>query len=212
MGQTIHIILVCAVLGGCASAGVPSASSLGGPNEPEPQKSAKAAPPGPAAAPEESSSGLGGIWSNFSSAFSSGAQPVAQTPVPAQPDSNEALRLVNDFRVKKNLTPLSIDPQVTAAAEALVKDMAKHDRMSHIGPDGQDVGKRLLAAGYPYRIAAENVAVGQASVEETIEGWEKNAPNSRNILLAGAKHAGIAYEYKPDTKYKTFWALVVAAP
>jgi uncharacterized protein YkwD len=89
--------------------------------------------------------------------------------------------------------------------------MAKHDHMSHIGPDGQDVGKRLIAAGYPYQIAAENVAVGQASLEETVEGWETNAPNSRNILLAGAKHAGIAYEYKPDTKYKTFWTLVVAA-
>jgi uncharacterized protein YkwD len=122
------------------------------------------------------------------------------------------LRLINDFRAKKNLTPLSIDPQVTAAAEALAKDMAMHDRMSHIGPDGQDVGKRLLAAGYPFRIAAENVAVGQASAGEAIEGWIKSAPNSRNIMLAGAKHAGIAYEYKTETKYKTFWVLVVAAP
>ena len=105
-----------------------------------------------------------------------------------------------------------MDPQVTAAAEALAKDMAKHDHMSHIGPDGQDVGRRLLAAGYPYRLAAENIAAGQASVEEAVEGWKKNGPNSRNILLAGAMHAGIAYEIRPDTKYKTFWTLVVAAP
>lgn len=212
MGQTIRILLICATLSGCASAGAPSSANLGSPNEPQAEKSATAASPSaPAAAPAESSSGLGSIWNNFSSAFSSGAQPIAQKPVPVQPDANEALRLINDFRAQKKLAPLSIDPQVTAAAEALAKDMANHDRMSHIGPDGQDVGKRLLAAGYPYRIAAENVAVGQASVGETIEAWEKSAPNSRNILLAGAKHAGIAYEYKPDTKYKTFWTLVVAA-
>jgi uncharacterized protein YkwD len=212
MGHTIRIMLICAALGGCASAGMPSLSNLGSASEPEPQKPAKTASSSEqAAAPAESSSGLGGIWKNFSSTFSSGAQPVAQKPVPAQTDPNEALRLINDFRAKKGLTPLSIDPQVAAAAEALAKDMAKHDRMSHIGPDGQDVGKRLLAAGYPYRIAAENVAVGQASVEETVEGWKKSAPNSRNILLPAAKHVGIAYEYKPDTAHKTFWALVVAA-
>jgi uncharacterized protein YkwD len=212
MGHTIRIMLVCAMLGGCASASMPSLSGLGGASEPEPPKLAKAASsPAPAAAPAESSSSLGGIWKNFSSTFSSGAQPVSQKPLPAQADPNEALRLINDFRLTKGLPPLSIDPQVTAAAEALAKDMAKHDRMSHIGPDGQDVGKRLLAAGYLYRIAAENVAVGQASVEETVEGWKKSGPNSRNILLGGAKHIGIAYEYKPDTAHKTFWALVVAA-
>jgi len=212
MGHTIRVMLICASLGGCAPASTPSLSSLGSPNEPDPQRTAKtASPPAPAAAPAESSSGLGGIWKNFSSAFSSGAQPVTQKPLPVQADANEALRLINEFRAKKNLTPLAIDPQVTTAAEALVKDMAKHDHMSHTGPDGQDVGKRLIAAGYPYRIAAENVAVGQTSLEETIEGWKKSAPNSRNILLAGAKHIGIAYENKPDTKYKTFWALVVAA-
>jgi uncharacterized protein YkwD len=213
MGQAIRIMLICSALGGCASMSTPSLTSLGSPGEPEAQKSAKA-PPAPAAAPAENSSGLGGIWKNFSSTFSSGAQPVTQKPppAPAQADANQALRLVNEFRAQKKLAPLSIDPQVTAAAEALAKDMAKHDRMSHIGPDGQDVGKRLIAAGYPFRIAAENVAVGQASVEETVEGWKKSGPNSRNILLAGAKHIGIAYEYKPDTKYKTFWTLVVAAP
>jgi uncharacterized protein YkwD len=209
MGQTIRIMLVCSALSGCGSMSTPSLTSLGGPNEPEPQKSAK---PAPAAAPAENSSGLGDIWKNFSSTFSSGGQPVTQKPAPAQADANEALRLINEFRAQKKLAPLSIDPQVTAAAEALAKDMAKHDRMSHTGPDGQDVGKRLTAAGYPFRIAAENVAVGQASVEETVEGWKKSGPNSRNILLAGAKHIGIAYEYKPDTKYKTFWTLVVAAP
>jgi uncharacterized protein YkwD len=213
MGRTIRIMLICTALCGCASVSTPSLTSLGSPGEPEPQKSAKTAlPPSPAAAPAENSSGLGGIWKNFSSSFSSGAQPVSQKAVSQQADAAEALRLINDFRSKKNLPPLSIDPQVTAAAEALAQDMAKHDRMSHIGPDGQDVAKRLMAAGYSFQIAAENIAAGQASVEEAIEGWKRSAPNSRNILLVGAKHAGIAYEYRPDTKYKSFWTLVVAAP
>ncbi len=127
-------------------------------------------------------------------------------------DASAALRLVNDYRSTKGLAPLSLDPQATAAAQVLVKDMAQHDRMSHAGPGGQNVGQRLLAAGYSYGLAAENVGVGQASAGDAIEGWKKSPANSRNMLLPGAKHIGIAYEYKPDTQHKTFWALVVAAP
>jgi uncharacterized protein YkwD len=84
--------------------------------------------------------------------------------------------------------------------------------MSHFGPNGADVGKRLASAGYPYRLAAENVGVGQASLAEMIDGWKKSPPHSRNMLIADAKHLGIAYEYNPSSKYKSFWTLVIAAP
>jgi len=127
-------------------------------------------------------------------------------------DQNEALSLVNEYRMSKGLTPLSLDSHATAAAAILARDMAKHDHMSHTGPNGADVGKRLTLSGYSYRIAAENVGVGQRTFAEMIEGWKKSPPHSRNLLLAEAKHMGVAYEYKPDTKYKTYWTLVVAAP
>jgi uncharacterized protein YkwD len=214
MRRVVRIMLVCVALGGCASSGsLSSLSNIGGPSEPEKAKDAASKEPAPVST--ASSSSGGGIWSNFSSVFSSGAQPVSQksdnTAAPAI-DPSEALRLINEYRAQKHLSPLSLDPQATAAATVLVKDMAKHDRMSHIGPDGQDVGKRLINAGYSYRIAAENVGVGQASLQETIESWKKSPPHSRNMLLPGAKHIGIAYEYKGDTKYKTFWTLVITAP
>ncbi|MGO9486317.1 MAG: CAP domain-containing protein [Rhodomicrobium sp.] len=210
MRRATLAVLICLALGGCATSGAMSSlSSIGGVSEP-----AKPAPAAPKQ--EESSSGLGGIWKNFSSPFSSGAQPVSQTPA-GQPfaqsfDASAALRLINNYRSTKGLAPLSIDQQATAAAEVLAKDMALHDRMSHIGPNGQDAGKRLLAAGYNFSIASENVAVGQASIEETVDGWKASPANSRNMLLANAKHIGVAYESRPDSQHKTFWVLVVAAP
>ncbi len=211
MVRSIRMVLICAALGGCASAGsLPSLSSLGGSEGRD--LPPKEAPAQETQSSESSSSGLGGIWSNFSSVFSSGAQPVASKPAMGALDANEALRLVNDYRSKKGLRPVSLDPRASAAAQVLVQDMAKHDHMSHIGPRGQDVGKRLISAGYSYRVAAENVGVGQTSLSEMIDGWKKSPPHSRNMLLKEAKNIGIAYEYKPDTKYKTFWALVVAAP
>ncbi len=127
-------------------------------------------------------------------------------------DPNEALRLVNGYRAKNGLKPVALDPHATQAATALVQDMAKHDHMSHFGPNGQDIGKRLMGAGYPFHLAAENVAAGQPTLTGLIDDWKKSPTHSRNMLLKDAKHIGIAYEYKADTKFKTFWALVVAAP
>jgi uncharacterized protein YkwD len=214
MERTIHIVLVCAALGGCAAGGLPSFSSLGSVSEPDRPKAAAAAPAAPAperaAEPAQNNSTLGSIWSNFSSAFSSGAQPVAQKiSAPEALDANEALRLINDFRATKSLPPLSLDGHASAAAQTLAKEMAHRDRMS---ANSLDLGKRLLTAGYSYTLAAENVSAGQASIEDTIEGWKKRPDNSRNMLLPTAKHIGIAYEYKADTTHKTFWALIVAAP
>jgi uncharacterized protein YkwD len=167
--------------------------------------------------PPSQSQSNGGIWANFSSAFSSGEQPASAPQRSGEEvaqglDPNEALRLVNEYRSSKGLSALSLDSHATAAAEILVKDMANHDHMSHVGPNGADLQKRLTMAGYHYKVAAENVSVGQRSFAQIVEGWKQSPPHSRNMLLADAKHMGIAYEYKPDTKYKTYWTLVVAAP
>jgi uncharacterized protein YkwD len=215
MAHAIRAVLICLALAGCASTNVFSSLSTLGGGDGETAKPAPKSEPAPPPAAASSGSGFGSIWNNFSSTFSSGSQPVAQHP--GDPniqalDTAEALRLINDYRAAKSLPPLSLDLQATAAAEVLVKDMAKHDHMSHTGPGGQDVGRRLLAAGYSYGLAAENVGVGQSSVEEAFEGWKHSPANSRNMLLPGAKHIGIAYEYKADTQHKTFWALVIAAP
>ncbi len=214
MWRAVRLLLLCAALGGCSTTpgGITSLTSIGGSSSPD-MPSKTAAPPASAS----QNTGSGGIWTNFSSTFSSGEQP-AQAPqknsdeVITGLDPDEALRLVNEYRSSKGLPALSLDSHATAAAEILAKDMAGHDRMSHVGPNGADLQKRLSMAGYRYKVAAENVGVGQRSFAEIVEGWKKSTPHSRNMLLAEAKHMGVAYEYKPDTQYKTYWTLVVAAP
>jgi uncharacterized protein YkwD len=212
MWRTVRSVLICLTLGGCATSGsmFSSTPSIGS-DAPQTKSAASQS-----AQEDSGGSGLGGIWSNFSSTFSSGAQPASQKPAQTAfgqgLDPDEALRLINEYRAAKGVAPLSLDPQATRAAEVLAKDMAAHDRMSHVGPGKQDVGKRLLAAGYNYSVASENVGVGQTTVEETVNGWKASAANSRNMLLASAKHIGIAYETRAGSQHKTFWVLVVAAP
>jgi uncharacterized protein YkwD len=218
MRRRFFLLVVCGVLSACASSGGLSSLSGGLASQDSPSPKAAVAPASAEPAQPESS-GISGIWANFSSAFSPSEPPKPATAAklgfdapPSSINPTEALRLINEYRTARGVAPLTLDRNAAGAAEILAKDMAKHDHMSHIGPNGADIGKRLSVAGYPYRVCAENVGVGQKSLAEVVEGWKKSPPHSRNMLLAEAKHMGIAYEYKPDTKYKTFWTLVMAAP
>lgn len=209
MWRGVCLLVLCSILCGCAASGVlPSLSgAVASPEASQPK-------PTPAAAEAQPrSGGISGIWANFSSNFSSGEPPVQSKAADgAALDPNEALRLINEYRSSKGLSALTLDRNATGAAEILAKDMAKHDHMSHVGPDGADMGKRLTMAGYHYRVAAENVGVGQKTLAEVVEGWKKSPPHSRNMLLADAKHMGIALECRPDARWKTYWTLVMAAP
>jgi uncharacterized protein YkwD len=219
MWRTLGFIALCASLGGCAATGsLPSLSGLGGGlSDAEPTKVTMAAEPAATQSTVSSSgSGFSGIWSNFSSAFSSGDTAAApKSQVGQQQDTldpNDALRLVNDYRAAQGLPALSLEPHATEAARILARTMSKNDKMSHAGPNGADVGKRLTMAGYNYQLAAENIGAGQTTLAQVVDGWKNSPPHSRNMLIADAKHMGIALEYKPDTKLKRFWALVIAAP
>jgi uncharacterized protein YkwD len=127
-------------------------------------------------------------------------------------DTSEALQLVNDYRRSKGLLPLALNHKLARAAAALAADMAKHNRISHTGPNGADLTMRLKFVGYRFGLAAENVGAGQSTLAELIESWKNDPSQSRNLLVPDATQMGISYRYRPDTNYKTYWALVVAAP
>jgi hypothetical protein len=226
----------CVVLGavamlaaGCAVGTPVTGLSLGGGEAPIMDAPAQTSEPlirtaqAQAETKKDEGSFLGNIWDNFSSRFRTDEPEKPKETAPAEGekrrraigkpafDPKAALKLVNDYRKTKGLSPLALDPKAEKAASALAADMAKNDRMSHQGPNGADVSARLTSAGYAYKLAAENIGVGQASAEEMVEGWKKSPPHSKNMLLPKAKHAGFALEYNPKGKYQTYWVLVIAA-
>ncbi|MGA7327970.1 MAG: CAP domain-containing protein [Rhodomicrobium sp.] len=125
--------------------------------------------------------------------------------------ASEALRLVNEYRRSHRLPPLTLDRNLSSAALAQAADMARHNRFSHLGPNGADLDKRLTAAGYNYAVAAENVAVGKNSAAGLIADWKTKPLESQNLLLPDAKQMGIAFKYRSDATLKTFWTLVIAS-
>lgn len=127
-------------------------------------------------------------------------------------DAERARDLINAYRKEKGLKPLKLNVELTNAAKAHSKDLAKWDRISHFGSDGSNPWDRVKRAGYSPRTAAENVGTGQASIEEVLRGWQKSAGHDKNLLLADAEHMGVALVQDQKTDFKTFWTLVVGAP
>ena len=51
-----------------------------------------------------------------------------------------------------------------------------------------------------------------ATLAEAFSGWRDSPPHRANMLRSGVTKMGIAAVYSPGTKYKVFWALILAAP
>lgn len=119
--------------------------------------------------------------------------------------------IVNQYRKDNGLKPLKLNPELTAAAKAHSRDLAKWDRISHYGSDGSNPWDRVKRSGYKARLAAENVGTGQASFEEVMKGWKNSPGHNKNLLLADAEHMGIALVNEQKTEFKSFWTMVVGS-
>ena len=128
----------------------------------------------------------------------------------AELDSAAAASMISGYRTNNGLTPVSIDPQLMKLAEAQARAMASHDKLDHNVI--RDFGGRLSVAGYVSRAAAENIGAGYHTLAEAFSGWRDSPPHRQNMLLPGASRIGIAAAYAPKSKYRVYWALILADP
>lgn len=127
-------------------------------------------------------------------------------------NAERARDLINQYRIDNGLKPLKLDAELTAAAKAHSRDLAKWDRISHYGSDGSNPWDRVKRTGYRARLAAENVGTGQVDFQEVLRGWKKSQGHNKNLLLPDATQMGIALVSDPRTEFKSFWTLVIGAP
>lgn len=123
----------------------------------------------------------------------------------------KARDIINQYRRDNGLKPLTINAELTAAAKAHSRDLAKWDRISHYGSDGSNPWDRVKRVGYKARLAAENVGTGQVTFDEVMKGWKNSPGHNKNLLLSDAQHMGLALVYEPKTEFKSFWTLVVGS-
>jgi uncharacterized protein YkwD len=127
-------------------------------------------------------------------------------------DAERARDIINQYRKDKGLKPLKLNAELSEAAKAHSRDLAKWDRISHYGSDGSNPWDRVKRAGFKARLAAENVGTGQVDFNEVMRGWKESPGHNKNLLLGDATHMGIALVQDPRTEFKSFWTLVIGTP
>ncbi|MFJ8542734.1 CAP domain-containing protein [Streptomyces sp. NPDC093586] len=129
------------------------------------------------------------------------AKPTASAaPVPsstpsaattASGDVAEVVELVNAERGKAGCSPVTVNADLTEAAQAHSEDMAAGRTMSHTGSDGSSPADRITSAGYDWRSYGENVAYGYETPEKVMAGWMSSPGHRENILNCGFKEIGV---------------------
>jgi uncharacterized protein YkwD len=99
--------------------------------------------------------------------------------------------------------PLVWNDELETAATGHAKDMAVLNYFSHTSRDGRTMGDRIAAAGYNFKgyksfMIGENIAAGQQSIAEVMQGWIKSEGHCKNLMNPKFKEVGVAY-------YKNFW-------
>ncbi len=96
--------------------------------------------------------------------------------------AEEVFKLINEERVKANLTPFIWDKDVAKVAEAHAVDMATHNYLDQKNKVGADVVKRLTDAKITFTNAAENLAKGKYEAKVIVNAWMNSEKHKANIL------------------------------
>src|SRR5690606_1523981 len=136
-----------------------------------------------------------------------GPPPGASTS-PAQLTTAAITTAINGVRKANGRRPLAYNYHLEEAARAQAKLMASKDRLSH--DLGVTLRQRVNAAGYDGAVG-ENVAGGQRTLEQAIQGW-LDSPAHRDTLLSDRfTEFGLAVASVPPgrkSRYGTYWAFI----
>jgi uncharacterized protein YkwD len=135
---------------------------------------------------------------------------VSMANASAKLDPNVAASMISGYRQNNGLGAVAVDPLLMKAAEAQSNAMASRNKLDHNVAGALD--KRIKASGFDATKAVENVSAGYHTLAEAFSGWRDSPPHKANMLATGVTKIGIAATYAPNTKYKVFWTLILAAP
>ena len=128
----------------------------------------------------------------------------------AKLDAQAAAIMISQYRQNNALGTVVIDPDLMRLADSQSQAMAAANKMDH--DVRAPLAKRLSAGSYPATVAVENVSAGYHTLAEAFSGWRDSPPHRANMLNRNVTRMGIAAAYAPSSKYKVFWALILAGP
>jgi len=109
--------------------------------------------------------------------------------------------------------PLTWDDRLAQAADAHSQDMATLNYFSHTSQDGRTLGDRITETGYEWSSVGENIAAGQATVNEVMDAWMDSDGHCANIMKPTFTEIGMACV--PGTSsntYNSYWTMNLGTP
>ncbi|WP_457103769.1 CAP domain-containing protein [Methylobacterium sp. P5_C11] len=123
-------------------------------------------------------------------------------------DEVAAAAAISAYRVQHGLSPVVVDPTLVKAAAFQAGNNARHGQLSH--EIGGSFTSRMASVGLAKSWAAENLSAGSETLEQVLDRWKASPEHNKNMLLPQIRRIGIARVDAPTTRYKRFWALVMA--
>jgi len=100
--------------------------------------------------------------------------------------------LTNAERSKINLNGLNYNDELAAAAKQKAEDMFAKDYWSHYGPAGETPWQFILASGYQYEYAGENLAKNFMFSDGVVKAWLDSTTHRDNLLRSEYTDVGFA--------------------
>jgi uncharacterized protein YkwD len=125
-------------------------------------------------------------------------------------DVNAAQSMISGYRTNNGLGPVTIDPELMRLAGEQARAMAARDKLDH--DVSRPFQERIRNSNFDAGVAVENISAGYDTLAEAFGGWRDSPQHRANMLNSRVTRMGIAAVYTPQSKYKIYWALILAAP
>jgi uncharacterized protein YkwD len=130
--------------------------------------------------------------------------PSAGTAV-GRAETQDLVARINRHRRAIGCRALAWDERLARVAQRHSEDMARRGYFSHVDPGGRDPFDRMRGAGIRFRAAAENLAMGQRTGEETFDGWMGSRGHRKNLEECVYTRIGIGL-------YRGRWTCMMSKP
>lgn len=105
--------------------------------------------------------------------------------------------------------PLRWDMQLYSAAAGHSSDMARRNYFEHVTPEGLQVSGRVSASRYKWKSVGENLAGGDRSIAEAVDGWLASPDHCENLMDSKFVDVAVACVAQPGTEWGTYWTMVL---
>ena len=127
------------------------------------------------------------------------AKPTTPT-TPTTPTSStlgayeqQVVDLVNKERAAAGLSALTVNTKLAGMAEKKAEDLRDNNYFDHTSPVYGSPFEMMKQFGISYTAAGENIAKGQSTPDEVMNGWMNSPGHRANILDANYTQIGVGY-------------------